>query len=66
VLENRVLGRIFGPKRDNVTGEWRKPHNKERNDMYSSPDMVRAIKSRRMRWAWHVAHMEEMEVYTGF
>ena len=51
--------RIFGPKRDEVTGEWRKLHNEERNDMYSSPTSVRAIKSRRMRWAGHVAHMGE-------
>jgi hypothetical protein len=66
VLENRVLRRIFGPKRDKVTGEWRKPHNEGRNDMYSLPNMVWVIKSRRMRWTGHVAHMGEMEVYTGF
>jgi len=51
--------RIFGPKRDEVTGEWRKLHNEELNHLYSSPDIVRAIKSRRMRWAGHVVRMEE-------
>ena len=58
VFENRVL-RIFGPKRDGVTGEWRKLHNEELNDLYSSPSVLRVIKSRRMRWAGHVACMEE-------
>ena len=53
-----VLRRIFGPKRDGVTGEWRKLHNEELNDLYSSPNIVRFIKSRRMRWAGHVARME--------
>ena len=57
--ENRLLSRIFGPKRDGVAGEWRKLHNEELNDLYSSPNIVRVIKSRRMRWAGHVAHMEE-------
>jgi hypothetical protein len=57
VFENGVLRRIFGPKRDKVIGEWRK--NEELNDMYCSPTIVRVIKSRRMRWAWHVAHMRE-------
>jgi hypothetical protein len=51
VFENRVLGRIFGPKRDEVTGEWRRLHNEERNDLYSSPNIILAIKSRKMRWA---------------
>jgi hypothetical protein len=55
MLENRVLRRIFGPKRDKVTGEWRKPHNKELNDLYCSPNTIRMIKSRRMKWAGHVA-----------
>jgi len=59
VLENRVLKRIFGPKRDEATGEWRKQHNEELNDLYSSPIIVRVIKSRRMRWVGPVAHMGE-------
>jgi len=59
VFENRVLRRIFGPKRDEVTGEWRKLHNLGRNILYSSPNIVRVIKSRRMRWAGHVARMGE-------
>ena len=56
VFENMVL-RIFGPRRDEVTGEWRRLHNEELNDLYSSPSIVRVIKSRRMRWAGHVARM---------
>ena len=59
VFENRALRRIFGPKRDGVTGEWRKLHNEELNDLYCSPNIVRVIKSRRMRWAEHVARMGE-------
>ena len=59
VFENRVLRRIFGPKRDGLTGEWRKLHNEELNDLYSSPNIERVIKSRRMRWAVHVARMDE-------
>ena len=59
VFENRVLRRIFGPKRDGVTGEWRKLHNEGHNDLYCSPNIVRVIKSRRMGWAEHVACMEE-------
>jgi len=59
VCENRVLRRIFGPKRDEVTGEWRKLHNEELNDLYCSPNIVRVIKSRIMRWAGHVARMGE-------
>ena len=57
VFENRVLRRVFGPKRDEVTGEWRKLHNGELNDLYSLPNIVRVVKSRRMRWAGHVARM---------
>jgi len=63
VLENRVLRRIFGPKRDEVTGEWRKLHNEELNDLYSSPIIVRVIKSRRMRCTVHISHMGKTEVY---
>jgi hypothetical protein len=59
VFENRALRRIFGPKRDEVTGEQRKLHNKELHIMYSSPDIIRQIKSRRMRWAGHVSRMGE-------
>jgi hypothetical protein len=59
VFENRVLRRIFGPKRDEVTGEWRKLHKKELQDLYSSPSIIRLIKSRRMRWVGHVARMGE-------
>jgi len=59
VFENRVLRRIFGPKRDEVTGEWRKLHNEELNYLHCSPNIVRVIKSRRMRWAGHVARMGE-------
>jgi hypothetical protein len=59
VFENRVLRRIFGPKRDEVTGEWRRLHNEELCDLYSSPNITRVIKSRRMRWAGHVARMGE-------
>jgi hypothetical protein len=59
VFKNRVLRRIFGPKRDGVTGEWRKLHNGELHNLFSSPDIIRHIKSRRMRWAGHVARMGE-------
>jgi hypothetical protein len=63
VFENRVL-RIFGPKRDEVTGEWRKLHNEELHDLYSSRSIIRIIKLRRMRWAGHVARMgEKMKSY---
>ena len=59
VFENRVLRRVFGPKRDEVKGEWRKLHNEELRDLYSLPNTVWVVKSRRMRWAGHVARMEE-------
>jgi hypothetical protein len=59
VFENRILRRISGPKRDEVTGEWSKLHNEELCNLYSSPDIIRQVKSRRMRWAVHVARMEE-------
>ena len=58
VFENRVLRRIFGPRKSEVTGEWRRLHN-EINDLYSSPDIVQVIKLRRMRWVGHVACMRE-------
>jgi hypothetical protein len=57
VFENRELRRIFGPKRDEATGEWRKLHSGELHNLYSSPDIIRHIKSRRIRWAGHVARM---------
>jgi hypothetical protein len=59
VSENRVLRRIFGPRRDEVTGEWRKLHNDRMNDLYALPSSVRVVKSRRMRWAGHMTHMGE-------
>jgi len=59
VFENRMLRRVFVPKRDEVTGEWRKLHNEELRDLYSLPNIVRVVKSRRMRWAMHVARMGE-------
>jgi hypothetical protein len=59
VFENKVMRRIFGPKRDEVTGEWRRLHNKELYALYPSPNIIRAIKSRRLRGAGHVVRMEE-------
>jgi hypothetical protein len=59
VFKNRVLRRVFGPRRDEVTGEWRKLHNEELNYLYSLPNIVRVVKSRRMRWVGHVARMGE-------
>jgi hypothetical protein len=65
VFENRFLRKIFGPKGDEATGEWRKFHSEELHNLYSSPDIIRQVKSRRMRWAGHVARMgEERKVYT--
>jgi hypothetical protein len=60
VFGNRVLRKIFGPKRDEVTGDWRKLHNEELHGLYSSPSIVRVIKRRRIRWAGHVARMGEV------
>jgi len=59
MFENRVLRRVFGPKRDEITGEWRKLHNEELRDIYPLPNIVRVVKSRRMRWAGHVARKGE-------
>jgi hypothetical protein len=59
MFENRVLRRIFGPKTDEVTGEWRKLHNEELHDLYSSPSIIRIMKARRMKWAGHVVRMGE-------
>jgi hypothetical protein len=60
VSENRVLRRIFGPGRDGVTGDWRKLHTEEHNDLHFSPNIFRAIKSRQVKWAGHVAHIGVM------
>jgi len=65
VFENMVLRRIFGPSRDEVTGEWRRVHNEEQNDLYSSSNIVRVIKLRRMRWAGHVVRMGGERGCTG-
>jgi hypothetical protein len=66
VFDKRVLRRIYGLKRDELAGEWRKLRNDELNDLYCSTNIVRVIKSRRMRWAGHVAPMGRGEVYTEF
>jgi hypothetical protein len=66
VFENRVLRRIFGPKRDEVMGEWRTLRNKELHDLYSSPSIIRIIKSRRMRWAGHIARMGRRGTRIGY
>jgi hypothetical protein len=66
VFENRILRRIFGPKSDEVTGEWRKLHNEELHNLYSPPDIIRKVKSRRMRWAGHVARMGEEKNVQSF
>jgi hypothetical protein len=63
VPENRVLRKVFGPRRDDVTGEWRKLHKEELYDLYSSPNIIRVIKSRLTRWAWLVARMGGEERY---
>jgi hypothetical protein len=66
VFENRVLKRIFGPKRDEVTGGWRKLHNEELHNLYSSPSIIRIIKSRGMRWAGHVARRGRRGMLMGY
>jgi hypothetical protein len=66
VFENRVLRRIFSPKRDEVTEDWRILHNEELHNFYSSPNMIRMIKSRRMRWAGHVARMGRGGMHIGY
>jgi hypothetical protein len=66
VFENRVLRRMFQPKRGEVTGEWRRSHNEELNALYISPNIIRVIKSRGMKWAGHVARMGRGDVHTGF
>jgi hypothetical protein len=66
VFENRVLRGVFGPRRDEVTGEWRKLHNEELHDLYPSPNIAQVIKPRIMRWAGHVARMWRREACVGF
>jgi hypothetical protein len=66
VFENNVLRRIFGPKRDEVTGGWRKLHNEELHNLYSSPSIIRMTKLRRMRWAGHIARMVANRNAFGF
>jgi hypothetical protein len=66
VFENRVLRRTFGPKSDQVIGGWRKLHNEELHNLYSSPSIIRMIKSRRMRWTEHVARMGRSGMHVGF
>jgi hypothetical protein len=66
VFENRVLRRIFGPKRDEVTGDWRKLHNEELHNLYSFPSIIRIIKSRRMSWAGHVAQLGRRGMFIGY
>jgi hypothetical protein len=66
VIEDRVLKRIFGLKMDEVTGEWRKLHNEELSDLYSSPSIIRIIKLRRMRWAGHVTRMGRIETLIDY
>jgi hypothetical protein len=64
IFENRVL-KIFGPKREEVVGGWRRLHNEELHNLYASTNIVRVIKSRRIKWAWHVSRMGEMKKYLG-
>jgi hypothetical protein len=66
VFENRVLRRIFGPKGDDVTGGWRKLHNEELHDLYSSPSIISMVKSKRMRWAGHVAQIWRRGMHIGY
>jgi hypothetical protein len=66
VFENRVLRRIFGPKRDEQTGGWRNLHNEELHNLYSSPSIIRIIKSRRMKWVEHVARMGRRGMHVGY
>ena len=65
MFENRVLRKLFGPRRDEVTGDWRRLHNEELNDLYTTPNIVRVIKSRRMGWAGHLVRMDEEMGCTG-
>jgi hypothetical protein len=66
MFENRVLRKIFGSKKDEVTGDWRKLHNEELHNLYSLPNIIRMIKSRRMRWAGHVARMGRSRIHIGY
>jgi hypothetical protein len=66
VFENRVLRRVFGPKRDEVTGDWRKLHNEELHNLCSSPNIIRMIKVRSMRWAGHIARMGRRGMHIGY
>jgi hypothetical protein len=66
VFQNRVLRRIFGPKRDEVTGDWRKLHNEELHNLYNLPNIIRIIKSRRIRRAGHVTRIERRGMHTGY
>jgi hypothetical protein len=65
VFENRVLRRIFGPKKGEVTGGWRRLHNEELHNLYASPNIIIIIKLRRMRWAWYVARMGNKRIHIG-
>jgi hypothetical protein len=66
VFENRVLKIIFGPKRDEVTGNWRNQHNEELHKLYSSPSIIRTVKSKRRGWTGHVTQMARREIHIGF